>query len=49
MVADNCRLSYQLYTLVILMNRSAKLKRKCFKSGNAANNLSLAVIKTDMQ
>ena len=34
MVADNCRLSCQLDTLVLLTNRSAKLIRKCCKSGN---------------
>jgi hypothetical protein len=44
MVADNCRLSCQLDTLVLLTNRSAKLIRKCCKSGNYGYHFSLAVI-----
>ena len=42
MVADNCRLSCQLDTLVLLTNRSAKLIRKCCKSGNYGYHFSLA-------
>ena len=41
MVADNCRLSCQLDTLVLLTNRSAKLIRKCCKSGNYGYHFSL--------
>lgn len=44
MVADNCRLSCQLDTLVLLTNRSAKLIRKCCKSGNYGYHFSLAAI-----
>ncbi len=44
MVADNCRLSCQLDTLVLLTNRSAKLIRKCCKSGNYGYHFSLCVI-----
>src|SRR5690554_1100618 len=43
MVADNCRLSCQLDTLVLLTNRSAKLIRKCCKSGNYGYHFSLLV------
>lgn len=46
MVADNCRLSCQLDTLVLLTNRSAKLIRKCCKSGNYGYHFSLEVIYT---
>ena len=41
MVADNCRLSCQLDTLVLLTNRSTKLIRKCCKSGNYGYHFSL--------
>ena len=44
MVADNCRLSCQLDTLVLLTNRSAKLIRKCCKSGNYGYHFSLGAI-----
>jgi len=47
MVADNCRLLCQLDTLVLLTNRSAKLIRKCCKSGNYGYHFSLAVIVSD--
>lgn len=46
MVADNCRLSCQLDTLVLLTNRSAKLIRKCCKSGNYGYHFSLSAILT---
>ena len=45
MVADNCRLSCQLDTLVLLTNRSAKLIRKCCKSGNYGYHFSLSAHK----
>jgi len=41
MLADNCRLLFQLDTLVLLTNRSAKLIRKCCKSGNYGYHFSL--------
>ncbi len=44
MVADNCRLSCQLDTLVLLTNRSAKLIRKCCKSGNYGYHFSLSAM-----
>ena len=48
MVADNCRLSCQLDALVLLTNRSAKLIRKCCKSGNYGYHFSLgAMMKSD--
>ena len=45
MVADNCRLLCQLDTLVLLTNRSAKLIRKCCKSGNYGYHFPLEAIK----
>ena len=44
MVADNCRLSCQLDALVLLTNRSAKLIRKCCKSGNYGYHFSLGAV-----